>query len=226
MRVAQLALLSSLLSSQLVACSASAPKATHGNVSNSAGSGTGAGSGGSSGFGGGSTIVGTPAGTGAGGSGRVCAGLQCAVHSCSSGTTSISGKVYDPAGKNPLYNIVVYVPNEPVAPLKAGASCDACADLYSGKPVAVALTDGTGAFTIKNAPDGANIPLVVQVGKWRMQTKVANVVRCQDNPQPDKSLRLPKNHTEGDIPNIAISTGGADTLECLLARIGVDKAEY
>jgi hypothetical protein len=39
---------------------------------------------------------------------------------------------------------------------------------------------------------------------------------------------LPKNHTDpgNDIPKIAISTGCSDTLECLLARVGVDKAEY
>jgi hypothetical protein len=52
------------------------------------------------------------------------------------------------------------------------------------------------------------------------------VTSCQDNPQPDKSLTLPKNHNVGNIPNIAISTGGADTLECLLLRMGVDAAEY
>lgn len=152
-----------------------------------------------------------------------CVGLQCQQH-CAS--TTISGKVYDPAGKNPLYDIVVYVPNAPLKPLAQGASCAKCDDLYSGDPIAATLTDATGSFKLTNAPDGKDIPLVVQIGKWRKLYYVKNVAACQDNPQPDKSLRLPHNHSDGDIPSIAISTGGADTLECLLGRVGLDPSEY
>jgi hypothetical protein len=155
-----------------------------------------------------------------------CQGLQCQQHPCASGATTISGRVYDPAGKNPIYNVAVYIPNEAVQPLKLGASCDQCASLYTGKPVSSALTDAAGNFTITDAPDGANIPLVIQIGKWRKQLTLPSVPACQTTALPDKMLTLPRNHMEGDIPNIAISTGGADTLECLLRRVGVDSSEY
>ena len=144
------------------------------------------------------------------------------------GSTTISGTVYDPSFQDPLYNITVYVPKSPVLPaLAPGASCNSCAALYP-EIVASAVTDATGHFVIQDAPPGPNIPLVVQTGKWRKEYTLANVNLCTDNPQPDKSLRLPKNqiHGDGNLPDIAISTGGADSLECLLLRIGVDADEY
>jgi hypothetical protein len=160
---------------------------------------------------------------------------QC-VASCSASTsTTVSGTVYDPAGRNPLYGIVVFVPSVPPGALPAGAGCYSCSTLYnSGLPIAYTVTDADGKFTLKGVPDGANIPLVVQVGKWRMQYTLPSVNKCADNDAKlaagkiaaPNVLRLPKNHAEGDIPNMAIATGGADSLECLLSRIGVDKAEY
>jgi hypothetical protein len=155
-----------------------------------------------------------------------CKGLQCQQHTCPSGATTISGRVYDPAAKNPLYNIAVYIPNETPSPIELGASCAPCDSLYTGKPVASALTDADGRFTVKDAPDGANIPLVIQIGKWRKQFTIPSVALCTDTAMPDKMLTLPRNQMEGDIPNIAISTGAADTLECLLRRIGLDASEY
>jgi hypothetical protein len=146
---------------------------------------------------------------------------------CPTGTnTTISGKIFDPAGKNPLYGAVAYVPSKPLSPIKSGASCDSCSSLFTGSPVAAAQTDASGHFVMENAPTGSNIPLVVQLGKWRMTYTLPNVKSCVDNPQTDGLLRLPHNHGVGNIPNIAISTGGADTLECLFSRMGVDASEY
>jgi hypothetical protein len=155
------------------------------------------------------------------------------VHSCTGGgSTTISGKVMDPAGHNPLYNVVVYIPNskggmlDPIPMGVNSASCS-CGALFSGEPMAIALTAPDGTFTIKNAPDGQNIPLVVQIGKWRKEITIPSVKQCTDNPQGNVSL--PKSHTDGmyaSIPNMAVSTGMADTLECLLTRVGVDEAEF
>ena len=139
--------------------------------------------------------------------------------------TTISGTVYDPAGRNPLYGVAVYVPKSTPAALPSGAACNSCSELYTGEPVAAAITDAAGTFTMNGVPGSGKTPLVLQIGKWRKQLTV-DVTACKDNPQPDHSLTLPKNHTEGDIPNIAITTGQADTLECLLRRVGVDASEY
>jgi hypothetical protein len=60
--------------------------------------------------------------------------------------TSISGTVYDPAGKLPLYDVVVYEPSEALAPLSNGAACETCDGNFSGHPVAAAVSDAAGHF--------------------------------------------------------------------------------
>jgi hypothetical protein len=139
------------------------------------------------------------------------------------GSTTISGTVYAPSGTLPLYNVMVYVPSAPLEPLSAGATC-ACE--VSGAPVAAAITDTAGRFTLVNPPVGTNIPLVVQVGKWRRQFTLDSVTECADTAVPDQTLRLPARQSEGDIPRIAVTTGNADALECLVRKLGIDASEF
>ena len=214
-----------------------------GGSSNTGSGGGNNGQGGSGSGGGGSApVLGGGGGSSSGGSspvvysdgGIACpAGLQCNVSCSGGGTTSISGKVYDPAMKNPLYNVAVYVPAVPLVPLPkgvpTGSEACSCGALFQSGAITNTTTDVTGAFTLTNVPVGSQVPLVIQIGKWRRLYQI-NVTACQDNAQADKSIAflgtVPASDTNDSIPDIAVSTGGADTLECLMLRIGIPASEY
>jgi hypothetical protein len=167
-----------------------------------------------------------------------CTGLRCQQTTCTTGTcmvpacaagttTSVTGTVYDPAGKVPLYNAKVYVPNAALADIKEGPSCDACDTSLSGDPITTADSDVAGHFQLDNVPVGTNIPIVVQIGKWRHQGTIPMVTACTNTALTDTNItRLPKNQSEGHIPKIALTTGGADALECLLRKIGIEDGEF
>ena len=180
-----------------------------------------------------------------------CRDLQCKLVTCTGMgvTTTISGTVYDPAGNNPMYNANVYIPvkaKEALPAFGTGASCDTC----SGAAALVALrstqTDSSGNFTLSDVPAGADIPIVVQMGKWRREIVLTSVASCTSNTvtgnctapnAADCVFRLPKNHTDGydpvagtyikaDVPKIAIVSGSADPFDCLLLKAGLDPAEF
>lgn len=165
-------------------------------------------------------------GGGDGGRTKPCTGLCLQQKACGTKpTTSLSGTVMDPAGKVPLYNVLVYVPNAPVEPVVNGATCDRCGSV-SGDPLVTALTGVDGTFKLENVPVGKDIPLVVQIGKWRRQIVVPTVAECADTALAAEDIRLPRRKSEGDIPQIALTTGGADVMECWLRKVGLADEEF
>ena len=163
-----------------------------------------------------------------------CTGLCTQQVRCDGGTsTTITGTVV--TGTNPdagfgqpdpVYGALVYVPNGAVQPFGGLVSCDQCGASASGSPLVSTTTGPDGKFTLTNMPSGSNIPLVIQLGRWRRQLTVSTVSSCQSTPLPTTLTRLPRNKSEGDIPRMAIASGNVDLIECVLRKMGIEDSEF
>jgi len=160
---------------------------------------------------------------GGGGPGS-CTNLCLQQVACPAGqTTSITGTVYAPNGVDPLPNVVVYIPNAPVAAFTPGVSCPLVGEPPSGSPLLGTTTAVDGTFTLTNVPVGTNIPLVIVSGRWRRQLVVPTTTACANTAF---SASFPQNQSQGDIPKIAIATGSADQVECVLRKVGIADSEF
>ncbi len=177
-----------------------------------------------------------------------CTGLCLQQDMCTGMTkTRITGKVTAPGHDDtatwglpdPIYGALVYVPNGAagaptygVTDFTPGVSCDSCNSLVSGSPLVSATTTADGTFTIENAPCGTNIPIVIQLGRWRRQITVPTVSCCAQTTLTNAQTHLPRNHIgaagdlRSDIPLMAFSTGSVDILHCVLRKMGVEDSEF
>ncbi len=138
-------------------------------------------------------------------------------------TTTISGTVFDPRTTNalPLPDVLVYATTDPVPALPSGVQCLT----YQAPTGVVSYTYSAvdGTFTLANIPENASYTIVIQAGKWRRQFPNEAVAAA---PLTGLSLNMPANHTQGDIPMIAIVTGSVDGVECVLRDMGIVDAEF
>ncbi len=149
--------------------------------------------------------------------------IVCAAASAQTATTTISGAVYDPRTTSsalPLPNVLVYATTGTVAALPSGVQCLT----YQSPTGAVSYTytavDGT--FTLANIPQGDTYTVVIQAGKWRRQFPS----QVGTTPVTGLALHMPANHTQGDIPMIAVVTGWVDAAECVLRDMGIADSEF
>ena len=157
------------------------------------------------------------------------------------GGTTLSGTVVAPTAADagygqpdPIPGALVYIPNGTVEPLNpdGGGSCDQCTDGVSGSPLVSTYTNLDGTFTLKNVPCGAEVqvPVVIQLGKWRRQVTVTAPSCCLPNTMTKEQTRLPRKQGEGhvndNLPRIAVVTGGFDAIECVLPKLGIATDQY
>jgi hypothetical protein len=154
--------------------------------------------------------------------------LACSVASAQN--TTISGTVYDPrlaAGMPnplPLPNVLVYASTTPVTPPTSGAQCVTYANSIptGANVVSYTYTAVDGTFTLQNIPQGATYTVVIQAGKWERQFSEPVGTTALTGLQ----LGMPANHTQGNMPYIAIATGSVDGAECVLRDMGISDSEF
>ncbi|MGD0346861.1 MAG: Ig-like domain repeat protein [Terracidiphilus sp.] len=154
--------------------------------------------------------------------------LACGVAAAQN--TTISGTVYDPrlaAGMPnplPLPNVLVYASLTPVTPPASGAQCLTYANQTptGANVVSYTYTGYDGTFTLQNIPEGATYTVVIQAGKWQRQFDEPVGTTALTGLQ----LGMPANHTQGNIPKIAIATGSVDGAECVLRDMGIADTEF
>ena len=142
-------------------------------------------------------------------------------------TTTISGTVYDPrttANSLPLPNVLVYATTGTPAALTPGVQCLTSTSSAPTDPNVVSYTNTAvdGTFTLTDVPVNATYTLVIQAGKWRRQFSETVAASSLTG----LALHMPSDHTQGDIPLIAIATGEADGLECVFHLMGIADTEF
>ncbi len=182
------------------------------------------------------------------GSNVPCTGLCQQQAACDGGiSTTITGTVraglqqgvtsWVPANTqpDPVPGVLVYVPTTALAPFDADPThpqvqCQQCDADVSGSPLVSTKTNFDGTFTLTNVPVSASssvgdqIPIVIQLGRWRRQFSFTISNRCGANAVG--VLNMPSTSAQGDIPLTAISTGSYDPIECVLLKMGVAQTEF
>src|ERR1700677_1587850 len=160
---------------------------------------------------------------------------------------TISGTVYAPNGVDPLNNVLVYAISTSavtpgtgiLAPLTSGATCSAsdpnaagCMTTIYAVPSGVAVYTYTavdGTFTLSNVPQDT-YTVVIQAGKWQRQfynvTVGSGGLTGQSFSMPTTHGALTNPDGYGEIPRIAVVTGGVDAVECVLRDVGVADSEF
>jgi hypothetical protein len=175
-----------------------------------------------------------------------CTALCLQIPACDDAAgTTISGRVYagtDPTigygTPDPIQHAHVFIPNDPTTLAAFGAQVACACDTASGPAISTTYSAIDGSFTLTNVPAGNNIPIVIQLGRWR-RVYYTNVTACQNNVITNDvacragqtcNTRLPRHEHEfniyDNIPLIASVTGSADPIECVLPKIGIDSTSY
>ena len=144
--------------------------------------------------------------------------------------TTISGTVYDPrlaAGLPnplPLPNVLVYASLTAVTPPTPGVQCLTTTNQTptGANVVSSTSTFTDGTFTLPNIPENASYTIVIQAGKWQRQFSETVGATALTGLQ----LSMPADHTQGNIPKIAIATGSVDGAECVLRDMGISDTEF